>query len=100
MATVALGRMSLKERRSLRERVDDEIAERERVERAELKAKLSDMASKAGFSVNELFGRGGRRSQSTVQYRNPDDPSQTWTGRGRRPNWIIEAGGNVERFRI
>ena len=34
------------------------------------------------------------------KYRNPKDPSQTWTGRGRRPTWIVEAGGNIERFLI
>ncbi len=25
-----------------------------------------------------------------LTYRNPNDPSQTWTGKGRRPAWILE----------
>ena len=28
---------------------------------------------------------------SDAKYRNPDDPSQTWSGRGRRPRWLTEA---------
>jgi DNA-binding protein H-NS len=26
-----------------------------------------------------------------VKYRNPRDLSQTWTGRGRKSNWLVEA---------
>jgi DNA-binding protein H-NS len=37
------------------------------------------------------------------QFRNPDDPSQTWAGRGLRPRWLtdqIKAGRNIDEFRI
>jgi DNA-binding protein H-NS len=37
------------------------------------------------------------------QFRNPDDPSQTWAGRGLRPRWLnaqIQAGRNIDEFRI
>ena len=26
--------------------------------------------------------------------------SQTWTGRGRRPMWLIKAGGDIEKYRV
>ena len=93
-----LGKMSVKDLRALRDRVDQAITEREREERAELKTKMAELASKAGFSVDELFGK--KRAAIAVKYRNPTDPSQTWTGRGRRPNWVVKASGDVERFRI
>jgi DNA-binding protein H-NS len=96
-----LGKMSVKDLRALRDRVDQALAEREREERAELKAKMATLASKAGFSVGELFGgKGKARGPVAIKYRNPQDASQTWTGRGRRPLWIAKAGGDVERFRI
>ena len=96
-----LAKLSLKELRALLERVEDAIATREQQETAAVKAKLAEMASKAGFSVGELFGgRGGKRSATVVKFRNPEDPTQTWTGRGRKPNWIAKAGGDIERFRI
>ncbi len=26
----------------------------------------------------------------TFRYRNPDNPEQTWAGRGRKPGWLVE----------
>jgi len=37
------------------------------------------------------------------KYRNPENPNQTWTGRGYRPLWmvaLIDAGHRLEEFRI
>ena len=39
----------------------------------------------------------------TPKYRNPDQPSETWAGRGKQPRWLVaqlESGGRVEDFRI
>lgn len=35
-----------------------------------------------------------KRGKSTLppKYRNPDDPTQTWTGRGKPPAWIDVVG--------
>ena len=30
-------------------------------------------------------------SKGVPKFANPDDPTQTWTGRGRRPAWMTEA---------
>jgi DNA-binding protein H-NS len=75
---------------------------RRRVEkRKALKAQISDMVKAQGLSLNELFPQPGKaKSQpkgnsqaeaSKVKYRNPDNPSQTWAGTGRKPAWIVEA---------
>jgi len=47
----------------------------------------------------------GRRPYPPVlpQYRNPDQPSETWTGRGKRPRWLVaqlKSGRRIEDFRI
>ena len=37
------------------------------------------------------------------KYRNPDRPSQTWAGRGKKPRWIVaqlRAGRRLDDFRI
>jgi DNA-binding protein H-NS len=37
------------------------------------------------------------------KYRNPDDPSQTWAGRGAQPRWLkahLSAGRSREEFAI
>ena len=37
------------------------------------------------------------------KYRNPDRPSETWAGRGKRPRWLVaqlKSGRRIEDFRI
>ncbi len=105
-----LDKMSLKELVELEARVAKAIAVMRDKERAELKRKMSELAETHGFSVNELFGggRGGRgagksKSLGVARYANPDNRSDTWTGRGRKPNWLLERlkkGAKLEDFAI
>jgi DNA-binding protein H-NS len=96
-----LQKMSLKELTTLQTRINQAIAEKRIEERSEVRAKMEEIARASGFSVTDLFGgRRGKGGKVAPKYRNPKDPSQTWTGRGRRPLWIVEAGGNINRFLI
>ena len=49
------------------------------------------LAEKAGFTLGDLFGTRGRKGSGVVKYRNPENASETWTGRGRKPNWFLAA---------
>jgi len=31
-----------------------------------------------------------RDSVNPPKYRNPDNPEQTWSGRGKRPTWVVD----------
>jgi DNA-binding protein H-NS len=47
----------------------------------------------------------GRRPYPLVlpKYCNPDDPSETWSGRGKQPRWVVaqlKAGRRLDDFRI
>jgi DNA-binding protein H-NS len=47
----------------------------------------------------------GRRHYPPVhaKYRNPDRPSETWAGRGKRPRWLVaqlQAGKRIDDFKI
>ena len=47
----------------------------------------------------------GRRPYPPVppKYRNPDQPSETWAGRGKQPRWLVaklRAGKRIDDFRI
>jgi DNA-binding protein H-NS len=56
------------------------------------KQQLRDLAEKRGFNIDKLFGkRGGKRSSAAAKFRNPKDSAQIWTGRGRKPNWLVDA---------
>ena len=96
-----LEKMSLKELTGLQAKIKAAIQEKRVGERREMRAKMEEMARASGFSVAELFVRGkGSRGKVAPKYRNPKDPTQTWTGRGRRPNWMVAAGGDAKRFLI
>jgi DNA-binding protein H-NS len=103
VATInGLDKMTLAELLKLQDRIATAITEKRVEETAATKEALRLMAEKAGFSLNELFGkRGGKRAASEIKYRNPKDASQTWTGRGRKPNWLNEAlkkGAKIDTF--
>jgi DNA-binding protein H-NS len=95
-----LEKMPLKELLALEAKIKAAIDEKRVSERHDLKAKMEELAQASGFSVAELFGRKGKGGKGVAKYRNPKDPSQTWTGRGRRPLWMAKAGGDIERFLI
>jgi DNA-binding protein H-NS len=47
----------------------------------------------------------GRRPYPSVppKYRNPDQPSETWAGRGKQPRWLVaqlRSGKRIEDFKI
>ena len=95
--------MNTRELMILKKRIDDEIASRRVNERDALIKKIEAMAKRAGFQVKDLFGHGRDATQKSglaAKYRHPKKHDLIWTGRGRRPTWLIEAGGNIERFRV
>lgn len=60
--------------------------------RAEAKRAAEKAAKEFGFSLDEIIGAPGPKgSKGSPKYANPADSSQTWTGRGRKPNWVNEA---------
>ena len=88
----------------LQERIEEAIAEKRAENAQATKEQLRAMAEKAGFDIKELFGkRGAHKGSGVAKYRNPKDTSQTWTGRGRKPNWLVDAvkkGAKIESFKI
>jgi DNA-binding protein H-NS len=104
MATNNFDKMSYAELVKFHERLLQAIANKRSEDAAATKEQLRAMAEKAGFDVNELFGkRRGKRGPFGIKYRNTKDPSQTWTGRGRKPNWLVDAlkkGAKIDSFGV
>lgn len=102
MARVDLGGMSLKQLVDLEQRVKDAISEKRDSERARIKEEMAALAQKHGFSIKEVLGLQKTRSVA-IKYRNPENPSETWTGRGRKPNWLsakLSKGAKIEQFTV
>lgn len=100
----SLDRMSYRDLMALQSTIADAIVRRRAAERQELAQKLEALAASSGFSLPEILGGRARaqkpREEAIVRYRHPSKPNLTWSGRGRRPKWLVEAGKNIERYRV
>lgn len=99
-----LDRMSLRELQEHELKVKKALVMAQDRNRAELRKKIETMVADAGFKMSDIFGgRGGKGRTVAAKYVNPDDPSETWTGRGRKPRWLnakIQEGAKIEKFLI
>ncbi len=76
-----------------------------------VRAQLSKLAKAEGYTIEELFGdapaaprarkatkatkapaktAGRKLGKVAPKYRNPANPKETWTGRGKQPRWMAE----------
>ncbi|MBH1540570.1 H-NS histone family protein [Stenotrophomonas maltophilia] len=88
---------------------------------AAMRAKINQYVKDHGYTIEELYGavstassdtskkRTGRKptksagSKVAPKYRNPANPSETWSGRGRQPKWLaalVQKGKEPSEFLI
>lgn len=100
-----LSKLSLDELKALRKDVEKAIGDFEKRKRSEAMKEIQAVAKKHGLSVDDIVGgkAKGRKSKAAPKYRNPDDASQEWSGRGRQPAWFksaLAAGKKPESLEI
>ncbi|WP_114965808.1 H-NS family nucleoid-associated regulatory protein [Alkalilacustris brevis] len=87
-----LEEMPLNELKQLRKDVDRAIETFQERKKLEAASELEALAREKGFSLAELTGVARKtRKPAKPKYRHPHDPSITWSGRGRKPNWFVDA---------
>lgn len=63
----------------------------------EVRAKIDALLKTNGLTMADVYptrgGKVAKRPKSPVapKYRNPGNAAQTWSGRGKRPLWFVEA---------
>jgi DNA-binding protein H-NS len=87
-----LQKMSYAELADLRAEVDRMRVDKQSAERTALRQKMADLAKEHGLSLDEVLGK-ARKGKGSVapKYRDPKNPENTWTGRGRMPLWMVAA---------
>ena len=84
--------------------IAEELAGRQATEMAAVKAEIEGLAESVGLSVKYSEVKpAAKKSQVKPKYRNPDDETETWSGRGQLPVWMrerVEAGADKEEFLI
>ena len=102
---IDLNALSLKELKDLQSQVAKAITSFEDRRKKEAIAELEEKAKEMGFSLAELTGVPAvrKRAPAVAKYANPEDPSDTWSGRGRKPRWFdaaLKAGQKPEDLAI
>ena len=94
--------MSIDKLTKLRVQVDAVLVAKVLGERKALEERLGNL----GRLITNGSGRkrgGGARGAVAPKYRNPENPAETWAGRGLKPRWLaaaLKAGKKLEDFSI
>ncbi|MFV0369792.1 MAG: H-NS family nucleoid-associated regulatory protein [Hyphomicrobiaceae bacterium] len=98
--------LSLKDLNDLEAKVAKAKAHARTKAKTDVKAKIDAILASSGFTIADLYpvARVGRRGTTKVaKFVNPDNRSETWTGRGRKPNWLVaklSKGASLEDFAV
>ncbi|MEJ6403448.1 H-NS histone family protein [Yoonia sp. 2307UL14-13] len=106
--------MTRKELEKLRADVDKALSKVANKEKKAALAAAQKAAAAHGFDLTEILGEDsapkktrkksvGPKKPGVPKYRNPDDNDQTWTGKGRQPDWFkkaLAAGKTPEAMEI
>ncbi len=102
-----LSKMTYPELAEHQKEVDAAMRKLEKTRKADAKKAVRATAKEHGFTVEDLFDipskATGSASKSKPKYRNPDNHAETWTGKGRNPQWIkdaLEKDEDLSRFEI
>lgn len=109
MAHIDLNILSLEQLKSLEKDLVKAITSYEERQKAEARAEVEAIARKFGYSLAALVALVGpeasvkARSVAVPKYRCPENTELTWSGRGRKPGWLVEglaAGKSLDDFAI
>lgn len=97
-----LGTWSVDELWALHETIADILATKMLAEKRSLEARLKKLQTN---SVQAATAQNGRRPYPEVRpkFRNPEMPSETWSGRGKTPRWLtrlLKSGKNLDDYLI
>ena len=100
VSSANLKSMSVDKLTALREQVNALLSSKVAEERRSVQEQLS--------RLDRLVGTGGRargaaRGAVPPKYRNPENPEETWAGRGLKPRWLaaaLKSGAKIEHFEI
>jgi DNA-binding protein H-NS len=100
-----LTKLSVDQLNTLRNQVDALLTTKVTQERRNLESQLAALTrvNGAGSERGGVSLRGGTRGKVAPKYRNPENPSETWAGRGLKPRWLsaaLKSGKKLEHFSI
>ena len=96
-----LDSMSVDQLVTLGQEIDEELNGKVLEQRRTLESELAKL--NRFHSISRGKSSAEARKPVAAKYRNPENPSETWAGRGLKPRWLkaaLEAGKNLDDFLI
>ncbi|MGB0847964.1 MAG: H-NS family nucleoid-associated regulatory protein [Thiolinea sp.] len=103
MTSIDLDALSIEALQQLKTDIDQTIERKHTGELIALRDQIDALVGESPFTLEEVLSAVKPRKPVAAKYQNPDDASQQWTGRGRRPRWVeayLEKGGLLEAITI
>jgi DNA-binding protein H-NS len=103
MRLVELERMSTDELWRLHVELGELLAVKLAAEKKLLEERLMHLSAKPLFERRMATSERRQYRPVVPKFRNPDDPSETWAGRGKQPRWLadqLRSGRKMDDFRI
>jgi len=105
---IDLNVMSVDEMWRLHEKIGQVLSVRLTSEKRELEKRLAQLRRENEMHAAPTEASGVSRERRKYprvypKYRNPNEPSETWSGRGKQPRWLVAAlktGHRIEEFMI
>jgi DNA-binding protein H-NS len=103
MELLELERMSTDDLWNLHVEIGEALAVRLAAERDLLDERLLQLSAKPPFERRIATSERRQYPPVVPKFRNPDDPAETWAGRGKQPRWLAEqlrSGKRMDDFKI
>lgn len=121
MSAIALEALSNTELQALIRKAQKELDRRQERAKRDLHKQFAKLANEAGVDLQEVLGsasagvkkrttkassgaaKAAQKEKLPPMFKNPEDPTQTWSGHGRRPAWFVaytDAGGDAKALKI
>lgn len=102
--TIDLDNLNVDELRAITENAQQLIAKKQHQRLYDAYMQFETIAAESNATIEEILKAGETlEKKRNIKYRNTDNNGETWTGRGRKPTWLVEAlaaGRNIEDFAI
>jgi DNA-binding protein H-NS len=100
-----LSELTFTELQDLHAKVVATIDQQQAAVKADAKKQILELVKLHGLSLDDVLSKATAAVRKPVdaKYKNPNDETQTWTGRGRKPLWVqalLDEGFSLEDLAI
>ena len=102
--SINLDDLNVDELRAITENAQQLITQKQHQNLHDAYVQFEKIAKECGSTIDEILKAGeSLEKKRSIKYRNTENSEETWTGRGRKPTWLVDAlasGRDLEDFAI